>query len=349
MTQPEPECRRRCLMPADQTSGAGLTVHEECARQADVARVALPELYAHLWTLLPPAQGGAGAPVTGSKEKPVGIRVDVHDHLVRIHDTLSGWVDQVIEDHPDQLWFVGSTVQRPLKRLRLIAVGAAGVARVVDRPDRDRYATRVDAMVAWLGARGPWMYRQVWSVDYVEEIRDLEHDARRLGLLYDEEPDLKMGVPCSRCGRFTLIRDQGDTDVRCARLDACGKVYRPSEYQAWVEEYAADPAALEVSQQVEHRRTAAAQLTQDRRYRRRANLLLVEATRMEEAVRTPHTPSGLKQLDELEPAHAVLHAWVTPGPSPEWHDRAKASVRATMPLLARALDRLQAEGIVSEP
>ena len=58
---------------------------------------------------------------------------------------------------------------------------------------------------------------------------------------------------------------------------------------------------------------------------------------------TPRTPEGLRSLDHLEPADAVLRAWTEPGPHPEWHERTRAELHLAMPLLARALDRLEAE------
>lgn len=56
---------------------------------------------------------------------------------------------------------------------------------------------------------------------------------------------------------------------------------------------------------------------------------------------TPRTPEGLRSLDHLEPADAVLRAWIDPGPHPEWHERTRAELHLAMPLLARALERLE--------
>ena len=58
---------------------------------------------------------------------------------------------------------------------------------------------------------------------------------------------------------------------------------------------------------------------------------------------TPRTPEGLRSLDDLPPAEAVLRAWTDPGPNPEWHERTRHELHGSMPLLARALDRLEAE------
>jgi hypothetical protein len=56
--------------------------------------------------------------------------------------------------------------------------------------------------------------------------------------------------------------------------------------------------------------------------------------------RTPVTFEGLRQYDNLPPEEAVRLAWTRPGPRPDWHAVCVAEIRASMPLLARALDRL---------
>lgn len=58
---------------------------------------------------------------------------------------------------------------------------------------------------------------------------------------------------------------------------------------------------------------------------------------------TPYTDAGLHRFDLLPPDAAAVMAWTSSGPSPEWHERAKQTVRDAMPLLARALDRAARE------
>lgn len=59
--------------------------------------------------------------------------------------------------------------------------------------------------------------------------------------------------------------------------------------------------------------------------------------------RTPVTDKGLCQYDHLPVAEAVLLAWAEEGNAPFHHRMMQAAVRDQMPLLARALDRLEAE------
>ena len=55
---------------------------------------------------------------------------------------------------------------------------------------------------------------------------------------------------------------------------------------------------------------------------------------------TPVTPRGLRKFDHLPPAEAVIAAWTSVGRNPSWGRYAIAETRASMPLLARALDRM---------
>ncbi|WNN94561.1 hypothetical protein SEA_LEWANDO_58 [Arthrobacter phage Lewando] len=60
--------------------------------------------------------------------------------------------------------------------------------------------------------------------------------------------------------------------------------------------------------------------------------------------KTPVTEDGLKTFDSLPADEAVLAAWMYEGNHPAWHHRMQQIVRAQMPVLARALDRLVEEG-----
>ncbi len=55
---------------------------------------------------------------------------------------------------------------------------------------------------------------------------------------------------------------------------------------------------------------------------------------------TPTTPDGLRHYDHLPAAEAIRLAWTSPGRNPDWHRKMQDTVRAAMPVLARALDRL---------
>lgn len=55
---------------------------------------------------------------------------------------------------------------------------------------------------------------------------------------------------------------------------------------------------------------------------------------------TSATAAGLRLYDHLKPDDAVVRAWSRPGPNARLHYEMQDQLRRTMPLLARALDRL---------
>ena len=59
-----------------------------------------------------------------------------------------------------------------------------------------------------------------------------------------------------------------------------------------------------------------------------------------EMARTPVSEEGLKSYDDLPADEAVALAWSEAGVNPTWHFRMQQIVRAQMPVLARALDRM---------
>lgn len=52
----------------------------------------------------------------------------------------------------------------------------------------------------------------------------------------------------------------------------------------------------------------------------------------------------MTMYDNLPPAEAAAKAWNMKGDKPDYHRRAQEVVRDTMPLVARALDRLEQTG-----
>lgn len=61
--------------------------------------------------------------------------------------------------------------------------------------------------------------------------------------------------------------------------------------------------------------------------------------------KTPVTAAGLRKYDHLPPAEAARRAWSQSGNHPEWDRQRKEDMRDMLPLLARALDRLERDGI----
>ena len=59
--------------------------------------------------------------------------------------------------------------------------------------------------------------------------------------------------------------------------------------------------------------------------------------------RTPVTRKGLQSYDHLPAIEAIRQAWHEPGAQPGYHKKVQTQVSALMPLLARALDRMEDE------
>jgi hypothetical protein len=55
------------------------------------------------------------------------------------------------------------------------------------------------------------------------------------------------------------------------------------------------------------------------------------------------TAEGLTVYDNFPVLEAIWQAWTIPGYNPNWHELMRRNVRRDMPVLARALDRLEAE------
>lgn len=56
--------------------------------------------------------------------------------------------------------------------------------------------------------------------------------------------------------------------------------------------------------------------------------------------RTPITETALRCWDDLDPVEAIRRSWELVGLYPLHHFEAQGIIRATMPLLGRALDRM---------
>jgi hypothetical protein len=219
----QPHCGRRCLHNR-------LYDHQGCSDRTHRAQRALPRLYITLKLHLAPNQG-TGDRVTGSREKPLGLRPDIHDHMSDIRDTLREWVRYVTAER-----HLTGPASPLLRQQRRIIVSTTGTARVHQLPDRDKDASLVHERSTWLLQHHTWLARQDIGVAYGEEIQDLEHRARVLADLYPARPVLKVGVPCRNCDTMALYDPPGSEYTECG---SCGLLLTQSEYRDWTRMYAA--------------------------------------------------------------------------------------------------------------
>jgi hypothetical protein len=171
-----------------------------------------------------PTRATAGsAPVSGSREAPVPVSLDLVDLTAQaragaVHD--SGW------------------------RGRRDQVGLHSVATVLDQWARDWIDTlpnvgehlpapTVPNLLDWLDKRLDTACDHHRAVDeFAREMSELLWTCRRLAGTIDAQPEYCDGVACSYCDRKALHRQPG-SPYR-AYCGVCGKLYTDKEYEQWV-------------------------------------------------------------------------------------------------------------------
>ena len=186
---------------------------ERCSYRVRRDLADLPQL----WQLLSTTPGRrAGQRVSGRREPPAGVRMDV---LSFIGPAMSDTV-------PTNRLDIGAPDLQvgPLPLRDTLAQWV----RVVADQRHLRIAGRVDP-VAFLLLHHPWSARQPWADDYGEEIRAAAAVARTLagaGHLTH-----KLDLPCPYCGVAALVRDNGCDDVVC---HCCGHQWTREDYDRLV-------------------------------------------------------------------------------------------------------------------
>lgn len=175
----------------------------------------IPDLYASLLgePLAPSGSPGKGGPVSGSRERPIPIRVDLFDLT-----HAGGWPDVLTEDQVGHLpvWMTLETWARDWSTFRAMGEAAERSVSGLCR----------------------WMWERVDDMcDEHEAIDECWRDVRALrGALYAqlgmfETPDYKKGVPCRQCNALALVRKDGSDFIECGE---CPAVLTPEEYDRWV-------------------------------------------------------------------------------------------------------------------
>lgn len=193
----------------------------ERAQVCAADRSRLPHILADivdLWRQLPealPRGQAAGQRVTGSREAPVPVSIDVVDLTAPAR---------------------AGTVHDPLGD----QIGYTAVASVLDqwaRDFRDEMAFRqslpeptVPELARWLSDRLSWACDRHPAVDeFASEMVGQRGILRAILGLTDPEPDYCDGVVCKSCDRYALYRD--GKYVECGN---CGLLYTEAEYHDWV-------------------------------------------------------------------------------------------------------------------
>jgi hypothetical protein len=174
--------------------------------------------------------GSRGAPVTGSREAPVPVNLDV--------------VDLTLAAGP-------GTIYDPLGDLAAMQVGLIPVATVLDQWVRDWRDIRdrgehlpvptVVTLAGWLYDRLDWACDEHHAVDeFAAEIRAVVRACNRAIGNTPARPEVLVGVPCAtpECDGL-LVHDTGSKyRVECG---SCGRLWTDEEYIEWTRIVVANP------------------------------------------------------------------------------------------------------------
>ncbi|MEU4511703.1 hypothetical protein AB0G05_19605 [Nonomuraea wenchangensis] len=147
-----------------------------------------------------PGSGG-GVKVSGSREAPVPIRLEVIDHAAHVRHVLQSWA-WLIAEHRGLVY-----------------------------PER----VTVEELASWLGRHVGWVAGQGWIADMCDELAGLRRTAHALAPWQVHVQQL-VG-PCLNCELRALIRVAGETYIECdLRVGGCGYLWSTSEYDGRVAE-----------------------------------------------------------------------------------------------------------------
>jgi hypothetical protein len=161
---------------------------------------------AEQWLQLDPTPtGSAGERVTGSREAPIGARVDVLDQIL----SLSPLAGEMIHDpHRDQIG------ERPAVAVLDAIVSEWLEVRRARGLREHRPVPTVAYLTAWLNDRLDWACERLPdSIDsHSDELRQLCGRLYALnGNTRSRDPEPLPATPCKHCGHIALVRVEGQT------------------------------------------------------------------------------------------------------------------------------------------
>jgi hypothetical protein len=144
---------------------------------------------------------GGGVKVSGSREAPVPVRLEVIDHAAHLRHVLTSWA-----------WLIAE--HRGLTYLERVTVADLAV---------------------WLGRHVAWAAGQGWIGDMCDELAGLRRTAHGLAP-WQVQVDYLTG-PCPSCDLRALARVAGETYIECdLRLGGCSGLWTDQEYHRQVAE-----------------------------------------------------------------------------------------------------------------
>lgn len=166
-----------------------------------------------------PGAGAASDQITGTRERSLGVRINILDLITPATDAMS-----IHDEHSDQTGTIPVAV----------VLDRAAVDWCKDRgQDEHLPVPTVIALCAWLRDRLTWACQYYTGIDaFAEEIKDLRGTLYRANGHTNARPE-RMGAPCPRCDLLNLTREAGDDYIRCDGQLGCGNTMKPEEYQKW--------------------------------------------------------------------------------------------------------------------
>jgi hypothetical protein len=197
---------------------------DDCYRKLSRYLTELPGLVAWLHANL--AAGGTplGERVSGSREAPTPLRLDVMDLI----GPTSG--DQIPDCDPDDRRGRNAAGEPSPSIADELASWVGTVTE--ERPDTTAPARLdVTSLCVWLQAQLPWIAAQAWVVEFMAALHEIERDTARVApwrpeLLRDRQE------PCTDCGVLALVQHVAKGQVVCEqRLGGCGRSRAVTTYE----------------------------------------------------------------------------------------------------------------------
>lgn len=155
----------------------------------------MPRVYRWLHTCLATTRSHDDR-ITGTRNPPVPLRVDIIDNLDQITAVLASWCRLVVEEHVPVL-----------------------------RGPRSSY---VAATAGWLHATLPWIESRPWVDELYREVIDLRRRAAQIAPWQRHAHHLP--TPCPACGERTLVLYGGDSAITCTE---CHELIPEDRYGLW--------------------------------------------------------------------------------------------------------------------